>query len=107
VSGERILVDPSSYEEIEIDGFTVRTLKPDVVRKLRHQGYERIPGFEPLGPPVPGNGPIEGLRQWNGRLYAARGGCIWALIEGDWCLADGETLPPSFPPRKEVQHVEE
>ncbi len=71
--------------------------------------YERIPGYERfLGDdgtphaPVPGTGPIEAVRMWEGRVYAARSGCVWVANDvGGWTLADGEALPPSFPPRRE------
>lgn len=96
----------------------------EIIAELRHKRVEaeRLLGYERL-PDPPGEGRAD-FKIWNGNVYAARGGCIWVLdgatweelkplltaepvmvkLSEDrlgWTLADGESLPPSFPPRKE------
>ena len=69
-----------------------------IIADLRQQRAEGEP-VEPEAP-VPGEGPIDAVIAWRGEVYAARGGCIWRAVDGGWTLADGETMPPGFPPRK-------
>jgi hypothetical protein len=83
-----------------------------------------VPGYERL-PDPPGDGHVN-YTIWNSRVYAARSGCVWVfdgaaweeikpmLVDGPvmveavlgderlrWTLADGENMPPGFPPRKD------
>lgn len=56
---------------------------------------------------APGEGPIDGVSRWCNKLYVARAGCIWVARGDGWVLADGVDMPPSFPPRREREHVDE
>lgn len=77
----------------------------EIIADLRQQRA----AAEPVPPsvPIPGDGPVDAVLAWRGKVYAARDGCVWVACDEGWTLADGEELPPSFPPRKEVQHVED
>lgn len=77
----------------------------EIIADLRRQRAEGEP--TPPAVPIPGEGPVDAVLAWRGQVYAARAGCIWVFTDEGWRLADGESLPPGFPPRKEREHVDE
>lgn len=76
-----------------------RMTAEEIVADLRAQRAASEPAHPAV--PVPGEGPVDAVLAWRGQVYAARSGCIWVSAEDGWTLADGENLPPGFPPRKE------
>lgn len=40
------MLPDSFYEEVEIDGFVVRRLRPEIVQELVKRGWTSVPGYE-------------------------------------------------------------